>query len=119
MISGFNSAVSALQTFGTRLNSNSNNIANANTNEFKRTRVLNTSGEEPTGGVTAQVQKIETPGAKIYEETENGYEEVELSNVDLATEITDMNLNSNLYKANLKTIETVDEMAGELLNLKA
>ena len=117
MISAYNTAQSALQTFGTRLNSNSNNIANANTNEFKKTRVINTT-VDPTG-VKAQVEKVETPGATVYEETSKGYDQVELSNVDLGTEITDMNFNSTMYKANLKTIETVNEMTGELLNLKA
>lgn len=117
MISAYNSALSALQTFGTRLNSNSNNIANANTNEFKRTRVVNETAEPV--GVKAQVEKVDTPGAVVYEETTGGYDQVELSNVELSTEIPDMNLNSTIYKANLKTIETVNEMTGELLKLKA
>jgi len=117
MISAYNSALSALQTFGTRVNSNSNNIANANTEGYKRTRVVNETAESV--GVRAQVEKVETPGAIVYDETSSGYDQVELSNVDLATEITDMNLNSTMYKANLKTIETVSDMTGELLNLKA
>lgn len=117
MISAYNSALSAVKTFGTRLNSNSNNIANANTNEFKRTRVLNTE-MDPTG-VAPQVEKVNSPGAVVFDETANGAEMVELSNVDLGVEIPDMNLNSTMYKANLKTIETVNEMTGELLKLKA
>jgi len=117
MISAYNSALSALQTFGTRVNSNSNNIANSNTNEYKRTRVVNET-MDPVG-VRAQVQKVEAPGTIVYDETSSGYDQVELSNVDLGTEITDMNLNSTIYKANLKTIETVSDMTGELLNLKA
>lgn len=117
MISGYNSALSALQSFGTKLHSNSNNIANANTNEFKRTRVLNTT-TEPTG-VKAQVERVGTAGPTVSEETSSGYDQVELSNVDLGVEIPDMNLNSTMYKANLKTIETVNEMTGELLKLKA
>ncbi|PHR23155.1 MAG: flagellar biosynthesis protein FlgC [Desulfotalea sp.] len=117
MISAYNSSVSALQTFATRLHSNSNNIANANTDSFKRTRVMNTTTE--AGGVKAQVEKVDTPGPTTYKETSNGYDQVELSNVDLGSEITDMNLNSTLYKANLKTIETVNEMSKELLQLKA
>jgi flagellar hook protein FlgE len=117
MISGYNSALSALQSFGTKLHSNSNNIANANTNEFKRTRVLNAT-VDPTG-VKAQVEKVNTAGPTVTEETSNGYDQVELSNVDLGVEIPDMNLNSTMYKANLKTIETVNEMTGELLKLKA
>lgn len=117
MISAYSSAVSALQTYGTRLQSNSNNIANTNTNEFKRTRVINAS-EDPTG-VKAQIERVDAAGPTVYEETSNGYEQVELSNVDLGFEIPDMNLNSSMYKANVKTIETINEMTGELLNLKA
>jgi flagellar basal-body rod protein FlgC len=117
MISAYNTALSALQSFGTKLQSNSNNIANANTDGFKRTRVTNASTEP--SGVKAQVDKINSPGPEIYEETSSGYDVVELSNVDLGVEIPDMNLNATMYKANLKTIETVSEMTGELLNLKA
>ncbi|MFT5702063.1 MAG: flagellar hook protein FlgE [Desulforhopalus sp.] len=117
MISAYNSALSGLQTFATRVQSNANNVANANTNDFKRTRVINTT-VDPTG-VRAQVEKVDTPGPTVYEETSNGFDQVELSNVDLGVEIPDMNLNSTMYKANLKTIETVNEMTGELLKLKA
>jgi flagellar hook protein FlgE len=46
-------------------------------------------------------------------------EQTELSNVDLAREFVDMNLNSTMYKANLKTIENVNEMTGMLLKLKS
>lgn len=117
MISAYNSAVTALNAFGTKVQSNGNNIANANTNEFKRTRVTNSTTE--TQGVKPVVEKVNTPGPLAYEETGEGSELVELSNVDLATEITDMNLNSHFYKANLKTIQTVDEMTGDLLNIKS
>jgi flagellar basal-body rod protein FlgC len=77
-----------------------------------------TNASTEPAGVKAQVEKVNTPGASVYEETGNGYDQVELSNVELGTEIPDMNLNSTIYKANLKTIETVNEMTGELLNLK-
>lgn len=117
MISAYNSALMALKSFGTKIQSNGNNIANVNSSEFKRTRVTNS--ETAPQGVKAQVEKVNTPGTSIYEETNNGMELVELSNVDLATEMVDMNLNSHFYKANLKTIQTVDEMTGELLNVKS
>jgi flagellar basal-body rod protein FlgC len=54
----------------------------------------------------------------VYQATDTGMELIELSNVDLATEIVDMNLNSTMYKANLKTVETVNDMTGVLLSLK-
>lgn len=117
MISAYQSALTGLKAFGTRIQSNSNNIANANTEGFKKTRITNASVAPQ--GVKTQVEKITTPGTSVYEETTNGMELVELSNVDLATELVDMNLNSTMYKANLKTIETVNDMTGTLLKLKS
>ena len=43
---------------------------------------------------------------------------VEMSNVDLANEFTEMIITSRAYQANSKTISTSDEMLQELLNLK-
>lgn len=115
--SATSSALSALQAFSTRVNSNANNIANANTDGFKKTRVTLASAE-PTG-VTANVERPNTAGAVAYQEGPNGPEEFEMSNVDLGQEIPEMNLNSTLYKANLKTLQVADEMTGSLLKLKA
>jgi flagellar basal-body rod protein FlgC len=112
-----NSALSALRAFSTGLQSNSNNIANANTNGFKKTRVTMATTE--TDGVKANVEKVNTAGAVIYQEGTTGSEEVELSNVDLGQELPEMSLNSNFYKANLKTLQVADEMVGNLLKLKA
>lgn len=117
MISAYQSALTGLQAFGTKLQSNGNNIANANTDGFKKTMVTN-AGVNPQG-VKAQVNKVADPGPSVFQETTNGMELVELSNVDPARELVDMNLNSTMYKANLKTIETVNDMTGALLNLKS
>src|SRR5699024_3139219 len=43
---------------------------------------------------------------------------LEMSNVDLATEFTDMIVTSRAYQANSRAITTSDEMLQELLNLK-
>ena len=43
---------------------------------------------------------------------------LEMSNVDLATEFTDMIVTSRAYQANSRSITTSDEMIQELLNLK-
>lgn len=117
MISAYQSALSGLQTYGTRLQSNSNNIANSNTEGYKKSRVINESTEPQ--GVKAHVMKVETPGTSVFQERGEGAELVELSNVDLATEITDLSMSSHMYKANLKTIEVVEEMTGALINLKS
>lgn len=117
MISAYQSALSGLRAFETRLHSNANNVANISTENFKKTRVL-LSDVQPQG-VKIDVEKVNTPGAAFYEETNNGLELVELSNVDLGQELPEMGLNTTFYKANLKTIQATDEMFGSLLNVKA
>lgn len=117
MISATQAALTGLQAFTTKLQSNANNIANSDTNGFKKTVVTNSSISPQ--GVKAQVSQLTTPGPIVHQETETGTEPVELSNVDLAKEIVDMNLNSTLYKANLKTLENVNDMTGMLLKLKS
>jgi len=41
-----------------------------------------------------------------------------MSNVDMASEFTDMIITSRAFQANSRTITTSDEMLQELLNLK-
>ncbi len=117
MISALQSALSGLQAFGTKFQSNSNNIANSLTEGYKRTQV-NLSNMEP-GGVKAEVTQSQNSGPLLYQETSFGLELIEQSNVDLGKEIPDMMLNTNFYKANLKTIQTDQDMFKSVLDLKA
>jgi flagellar hook protein FlgE len=117
MVSAYNSALSALKAYGVRIQSNANNIANANTDNYKRTAV--TLASEDPAGVRAQVEQTTTAGPQVFREGQEGPESVTLSNVDLGSELPEMNLNSQMYTANLKTIQTVDTMLDSLLDLKA
>ncbi len=117
MTSVYQTALSGLKAFSTKLQVNSNNIANANTNGFKKSVVQNTA--VASGGVEASVQKVAERAPDLLPQTDTKMELVELSNVDLATELIDMKLNSTMFKANLKTIETVDEMTATLLDVKS
>lgn len=117
MISAYQTALTGLKAFSTKLQSNGNNVANASTENLKKTTVTNTNVAPQ--GVKAQINKTTSPGNSVYQATDKGMEPVELSNVNLTTEIVDMNLNSTMYKANLKTIETVNDMTGTLLQLKS
>jgi flagellar basal-body rod protein FlgC len=117
MIPAFQSALSGLRAFGTRIESNSNNIANANTDGFKKTRVL--LEETPPRGVKTRIEKVNTPGSAVFQETGNGLEPVELSNVELSDEIPETLVNSRMYEANLKTIKIADDMVGSLLKIKS
>ncbi len=117
MIPATNAALSGLKAFETKLASNANNIANLSSEGYKRTRV--TLSDRAPEGVQANVETVDSPGNTVLEETASGLEEVELSNVDLAEELTGSQLNGRFYQANLKTIEMADEMTKSLLDIKA
>ena len=114
MISALNSTVSALRAFVTKLGITANNIANVNTDGFKKNRA--TFQSDPSGGVRVEIRKDESPGFR-YDVFENGEtHEKESSNVDLTEEIPNLMVTKRAYQANLKTIETQDEMLGSLLD---
>jgi len=117
MISGVNASLSGLQAYGTRLANNSNNIANMNTDGFKRGRVL--LSEEQPQGVRARHEKVDLSGPQMLEETSEGAKMVEQSTVDLSEEIPEMMVNQHAFQANLKSLQAADEMTRSLLDIKA
>lgn len=117
MIGGINSALSGLGVAGVRTANTANNVANLNSEGFKKGRVL--QAEQRPNGVSTTVDKVETPGAYVVEETSLGQALVEKSNVDLAEEMPQMMINQHSYNANLKTLQVADEMTVSLLDIKA
>jgi len=117
MINGVHAALSGLQALTTRVEKNANNVANMHTEGFKKDRVL--LSERHPQGVEALVEKIHSPGSYVAEMTGRGYEMIEQSNVDLVEEIPELLLNSHGYSANIKTLQTVDQMTRSLLDIKA
>jgi flagellar basal-body rod protein FlgC len=113
--SGINSTLSALQGFQKKQESIANNVANVNTDEFKKTRVTFYEGEN--GTVTPHVEKIETPGSQVYEQTAEGSTVVEKSNVDLVEEIPQAMINKRNFQANIKMLQIGDEMTGYLIDM--
>ena len=117
MISGISASLSGLQAYGTRLANNGNNIANMNTERFKKGRVL--LSEEQPQGVSARHEKVDVPGPQVFEETSDGGEMIEQSNVDLSEELPEMMVNMHAFQASLKSLQAADEMTKSLLNIKA
>ena len=117
MISGVQSALSGLQAFTTKIEKNANNIANMNTDGFKKDRVL-LSAQAPQG-VKATVEQVDEPGAMVAEPSDQGEVMTELSNVDLGEEIPDMLLNSHGYAPNLKSLRAAVDMMQCVLDIKA
>ena len=109
--------LSALTAAGTKMGVTADNVANVNTNEFKKNRVI--LSEHSNGGVSAAVDKVDAPG--IQKETiQNGrIVQTESSNVDLVEELTELKTTESYYGANLKVLKTQQDMLGELIDMKS
>ena len=92
-------AVSGVNAASSRLDAAAHNIANAQTPDFKR-QVVHQASQETVGVVTS-VGKSDEIGA------------------DLAADLVEQMSASYAYKANLRTIQTQDQMLGSLLDVKA
>ena len=115
MISALNSTVSALRAFVTKLGVTADNIANVNTDGFKKNRASFEAEEH--GGVRVQITKDNSPGFR-YSAVDHGETvEKEASNVDLTEELPNLIVTKRAYQANLKTLETQNEMLGSLLDI--
>ena len=115
MISALNGTISALKAFVTKMGVTADNIANVNTDGFKKNRAI--LKEDQNGGVRVEISRENRPGFRYGGVENDQVVEKEASNVDLAEEIPDLMVTKRAYQANLKTIETQDEMLGSLLDI--
>ncbi len=138
MVDATHAASSALDAFSKSLAVTSNNIANMNTDGYKKSRATLQEGQN--GGVEVSIEKIDTPGSPIpheedpdvqteespnadsAEDTANSQETAdvqtqETSNVDLAEETVHMIIAQRGYEANLKSIEAQDELQETILDI--
>lgn len=115
MIGSIGSALSGLQAIQTRFDATAQNVANADTDGYKALGV--TAQEAAGGGVTTVVSRSNAAGPTVAE-TRGGTEmPVEKSNVDLTQEIPEMVAAKPLYQANLRLIQTQNEMLGSIVDL--
>lgn len=113
MIPALDAAATALQVYGKKIQTTANNIANLNTEGFKKSRVILQEGHP--GGVTASIQRIDTPGAPIaYPENSTISES---SNVDLNEEMVNLMTSKHAFQANLKILKAEGERIGFLLDI--
>ena len=115
MISPLNSTVSALQAYKSQMEVTSNNIANVNTEGFKKSKA--TLQEGTNGGVQVDIKKVDTPGHRYQALEGDQMVEKETSNVDLPEEVPQMMVTQHSYQANMKVIQTQDEILGNMLNI--
>jgi flagellar hook protein FlgE len=116
-----NIALTGLRAFDKKLDVTANNVANIHTDGFKKSRA--DMQEAYPDGVKVSITHVNTPGMLLPKDTEGNSPgdtaSAESSNVDFATELTDLITTPYHYEANLKVIQAEEEMTGELLNVKA
>lgn len=113
MIQSLNNSYSALRAINTGMNVSSNNVANVDTNEFKNTQTIMNEGDKT--GVVVSLSKDATEGA--LKQVNN--ELLQTSNTDIAKEMTNYIQYQNNYSANIKSIQTTDDMLGMTIDMKA
>ena len=112
MSDAFTAALSALGALNRKLDVTANNIANVNTNGFKK----NSADFEDVypSGVKVSISQVNTPGDSLPPD-EKGNEQ-EASNVNLAEELINLITTQHAFAANIKTITTEDGMRKTLLD---
>lgn len=104
-------AITALRAFDLKNQVIANNIANVNTDEFKKSRAVMIQTSLP--GVAVSPEQVNTPGDTV---TIAGVER-ETSNVDVAEELINLMVNTQNYEANIRTVKTTQEMQGTLFDI--
>ncbi|HUV51143.1 MAG TPA: flagellar basal body rod C-terminal domain-containing protein [Anaerolineae bacterium] len=105
-----NIAVSSILALEKKLDVTANNIANVNTDEFKKSRAIFQTGDST--GVSVTITKIDTPGTI----QPNG---LESSNVFLEEEFVNLITTQHSNTANVQVIKTEAEMQEHLLDVFA
>ncbi|MHC4884623.1 MAG: flagellar basal body rod C-terminal domain-containing protein [Planctomycetota bacterium] len=110
---GMHTSLSSIRAFTDRVGVQGNNIANVNTDGFKRGRTL--MSETQPAGVQNRYEKVSTPGPLRVE----GGEVIEGSNTDLTEEIPQNMISQRGMEANTAAVRTQDEMLGTVIDLLA
>ena len=100
-----------------RIRITANNIANVNTDGFKKSQTV-LSTVQPHG-VKGEVEQVETAGPSALEQTAQGEQSIERSNVDIGVEMVNLLSDQRGYKASLRTLKSANEMVGILLDVVA
>ncbi len=116
MISAIHTALSGLTAFGKQIEVVAHNVANLNTDGFKRSKTEFV--EVPTGGVLPVVEKDNSSGPAVLRDSGSNPVTVELSNVDLGEETVQQILAQRSFEANLHSLKTGDALLGSILDLR-
>ncbi len=116
MLSTIHSILSGLGAYAKQIEVSANNVANVNTDGFKKSHTELIAVE--TGGVLPVVQKDNSAGPTVLRDRGYGPTQVELSNVDLGEETVVQIIGQRGFEANLQVLKTADDMLGSILDIK-
>lgn len=113
MIPGISAPLSALFAFGEKLANNARNVANCNTDGFKKSDAAITEGKNGLPEVT--LCRSDSSGTLVEEAGAMR----ETSNVDLFEEFPQMMITQRGYAANIKVLEAQDGVFESTLDILA
>ena len=116
MMSTIHSVLSGLGAYAKQIEVSANNVANVNTDGFKKSHTELVTLE--TGGVLHVVRKDNCACPTVLRDRGSGLTPVELSNVDLGEETVVQIIAQRGFEANLQAIKTADDLLGSLLDIK-
>ncbi|NLY42271.1 MAG: hypothetical protein GX055_11725 [Desulfovibrionales bacterium] len=109
--------IQALDAFATSMQVTANNLANINTNGFHAQRVDLESGPGDRGVRVQDIVEITKEGPLVSQLDERGEEiTVEASDVDVATEMTQMIQDERAFEANAVTLASYERMIGQFID---
>lgn len=115
MVSMYNN-ISALMALEKKMGVTANNVANVESEDFKKSRAVLKEGNNGLG-VQVEIDKVITQGP-VVQISENGrMMEKELSNVDIAEELSLSIPTQRGYEANLKVIQSMDDILGAVIDI--
>ena len=110
-INGISASLAGLRAYGAQLANTAHNVANVNTDGYKKT--VATVKEDDAGLPTVNLMKSNSPGPMIQVDGVTR----EMSNVNLAEEIPQMILAQRAYEANIKALKAQDETFKSTLDI--
>ena len=113
MISSVRNNIAAVFAYSTKMGVHGYNIANVNTDGYKKYR--GDIVELSNGSVGTDIHQVHTPGIPYYDARSSTLRDT--SNVNLTEEFTQMIPTEIGYKANLKMISAYDDILGSLLDI--
>jgi len=118
-VSPLNSAIAGMYANAAKLAAAAHNIANVNTDGFKKSYAVIESSASGQPDITLSLSG--TPGSIVQagEGLPEGDTTRELSNVDMADELIQMRIAEYGYRSNFSVIRTQDEMIGTVLDIIA